>query len=56
MMHDRPRRLRSSPAIRELVAETRVHASHLVQPHFVVADDGADVPVEALPGIARQGV
>jgi porphobilinogen synthase len=56
MIHDRPRRLRSSPAVRDLVAETRVHASHLVQPHFVVADDGADVPVDALPGIARKGV
>ena len=26
------------------------------QPHFVVADDAAEVPVDALPGISRQGV
>ena len=56
MMHDRPRRLRQSRPVRELVAETRVHKSDLVQPHFVVADDAAEVPVDALPGIARQGV
>jgi len=56
MIHDRPRRLRKSRAVRELVAETRVHKSDLIQPHFVIADDAAEVPVEALPGISRQGV
>ena len=56
MTHDRPRRLRKSRPTRELVAETRVHKSDLVQPHFVVADDAAEVPVDALPGISRQGV
>lgn len=56
MIHDRPRRLRKSRAVRELVAETRVHKSDLIQPHFVVADDAAEVPVDALPGISRQGV
>ncbi|MEC8252735.1 MAG: porphobilinogen synthase [Planctomycetota bacterium] len=56
MMHDRPRRLRQSRPVRELVAETRVHKSDLIQPHFVVADDAAEVPVDALPGISRQGV
>ena len=30
----RPRRLRSSPALRALVAETRLHASQLVWPLF----------------------
>jgi len=55
-MHDRPRRLRKSRAVRELVAETRVHGSDLIQPHFVVADDEADVAIDALPGISRQGV
>lgn len=56
MMHDRPRRLRQSRPVRELVAETRAHKSDLIQPHFVVADDAAEVPVDALPGISRQGV
>ena len=56
MIHDRPRRLRRSRAVRELVAETRVHKSDLIQPHFVIAEDAAEVQVEALPGISRQGV
>ena len=56
MIHDRPRRLRKSGPVRELVAETRVHSSDLVQPHFVIADDRAEVPVDALPGISRQGI
>ncbi|HEX5053877.1 MAG TPA: porphobilinogen synthase [Planctomycetota bacterium] len=55
-MNDRPRRLRSSAAMRELVAETRVTASALVQPHFVVAGDRADVAIPELPGISRMGV
>ncbi|MCK5941382.1 MAG: porphobilinogen synthase, partial [Planctomycetes bacterium] len=56
MTHDRPRRLRGSRAVRALVAETRVHRDDLVQPHFVIADDRAEVAVDALPGIARQGI
>nr|MEE4268674.1 porphobilinogen synthase [Candidatus Krumholzibacteria bacterium] len=32
---DRPRRLRTSPAMREMVAETDVSARHLITPHFV---------------------
>ena len=32
----RPRRLRRSAALRELVAETRVSASQLMMPHFVL--------------------
>ena len=42
--------------LRDLVAETRVHAASLVQPHFVVDDDRAAIPVAALPGIHRHGV
>ncbi|MEZ6038279.1 MAG: porphobilinogen synthase [Planctomycetota bacterium] len=55
-MHDRPRRLRNTKAVRELVAETRVAAQDLIQPHFVVADDAAEIPIAALPGIHRHGV
>lgn len=54
-MLDRPRRLRRTRAIRELAAETRVRPEQLVQPHFVVAGDRANVPIPALPGIARMG-
>ncbi len=47
------RRLRRTKALRELVRETELSPSHLVQPLFVVS--GADVrePVESMPGIER---
>lgn len=52
----RPRRLRTTPALRELVAETRLHPRRLVQPYFVREGDGADQPIDSMPGIARQTV
>ena len=51
-MAHRSRRLRLSPAIRELIAETRIHPSQLVQPHFVQASDGSS-EITSLPGIDR---
>jgi porphobilinogen synthase len=52
----RLRRLRRTPAIRELVRETRLDRSELVFPMFVCP--GADVvaPLQGLPGIARRSV
>jgi len=55
-MIQRPRRLRTSAALREAVAETRLHKAQLIQPHFVVEGSGADVPIESMPGIARQPI
>jgi len=55
MIH-RPRRLRGSAPLREAVAETRLHRAQLVQPHFVQEGDAADVPIESMPGIARQSI
>ena len=52
----RPRRLRTTHRMREAVAETRLHASRLVMPHFVMDGDGADVPIESMPGVARMSV
>ena len=54
-MTHRPRRLRRTAALREAVAETRLHPSRLIQPHFVAEIDGAE-PVEAMPGIDRVGI
>jgi porphobilinogen synthase len=54
-MFIRPRRLRRTPAIRDLVAETDLRPRHLVQPYFVQPGSGAS-PIEALPGIARTGI
>ncbi|MFT7462360.1 MAG: porphobilinogen synthase [Pseudohongiellaceae bacterium] len=56
MMIHRPRRLRSSAPLREAVAETRLHPSQLIQPYFVMEGRGADLPIESMPGIARQSV
>ncbi|HEX4982624.1 MAG TPA: hypothetical protein VFV63_13040, partial [Ilumatobacteraceae bacterium] len=49
----RPRRLRRSPALRELVAESRVAVSDLVAPLFV--REGIDEPREivSLPGVVQ---
>ena len=51
----RPRRLRRTSAIRELVAETHIPPSSLVQPHFVLPEDGEVQPITAMPGIDRMG-
>jgi porphobilinogen synthase len=55
-MMKRPRRLRRTPALREALAETRLHKSCLVQPHFVVDGEGPDQPIDAMPGIARMAI
>lgn len=55
-MRIRPRRLRRSAALRDLVAETHVPSSCLVQPHFVLPVDDAVEPLGSMPGIDRLGV
>ena len=47
----RPRRLRSSKAIRDMVAETNLTISDLVYPIFVKEGISDRVPVESMPGI-----
>lgn len=49
----RPRRLRAHSRLRELAAETRVHASDLIMPHFITSDpdpvdSGAQEGLESL--------
>ncbi|MCP4901571.1 MAG: porphobilinogen synthase [bacterium] len=53
---NRPRRLRFSPIIRDLVAEARLDAAMLVQPHFVVPGNGVSEPISAMPGISHESV
>jgi porphobilinogen synthase len=50
----RPRRLRSNPAMRRLVAESRVHPAALVLPVFVA--EGLDEPraISSMPGVFQQ--
>lgn len=52
----RPRRLRSSKAMRRLVAETHVCSSSLVYPVFVVEGSGVREPVASMPGVFRLSV
>src|SRR5665213_703768 len=46
----RLRRLRSTPAIRSLMTETRVHPHDLMAPLFVVEGRGVRKPIASLPG------
>ena len=50
---DRPRRLRTSPALRNLVQETRLHPGQLIAPLFVVGGEGRREPIESLRGHSR---
>ncbi|KSU57009.1 MULTISPECIES: porphobilinogen synthase [unclassified Gordonia (in: high G+C Gram-positive bacteria)] len=49
----RPRRLRTTPAMRRLVAETSLEPRHLVLPMFVA--DGIDdpAPISSMPGVVQ---
>src|SRR6202012_4920316 len=49
----RPRRLRSTPALRRLVAQTSLQPRHLVLPMFVA--DGIDEPrpIDSMPGVVQ---
>jgi porphobilinogen synthase len=52
----RPRRLRASPAMRRLVAETHVHPSQLVLPMFVREGAGDAVPITSMPGVVQHSM
>jgi porphobilinogen synthase len=49
----RPRRLRSTPAVRRLVAQTRLHPAELILPMFVREGVSAPVPISAMPGVVQ---
>jgi len=52
----RPRRLRRTARIRELVRETHLEASQLVLPLFVVPGQGVANPVASMPGVSQWSV
>jgi porphobilinogen synthase len=52
----RPRRLRTTSALRDLVAETSLNAQDLIVPFFVVPGRDETQNIEALPGISRYSV
>ncbi len=49
----RPRRLRRTPALRRLVAETRLHPADLVLPMFVKEGIAEPAPVASMPGVVQ---
>ena len=52
----RPRRLRRTPGIRDLVAETGLSVKDLIWPVFVTEVEGADVEIPSMPGVRRYTV
>ncbi|MFI1400849.1 porphobilinogen synthase [Streptomyces sp. NPDC020681] len=49
----RPRRLRTTPAMRRMVAETRLHPADLILPAFVREGISEPVPISAMPGVVQ---
>ncbi|MGB8941548.1 MAG: porphobilinogen synthase [Streptomyces sp.] len=49
----RPRRLRTTPAMRRMVAQTRLHPADLILPAFVREDISAPVEIGAMPGVVQ---
>ncbi|CAN3977868.1 porphobilinogen synthase [Kitasatospora purpeofusca] len=49
----RPRRLRRTPALRRLVAETSLEPRHLVLPVFVKEGAAEPVPIGSMPGVVQ---
>jgi porphobilinogen synthase len=49
----RPRRLRGTPAMRRMVAETRLHPAELILPAFVREGIAEPVPVSSMPGVVQ---
>jgi porphobilinogen synthase len=49
----RPRRLRGTPALRRLVAETRIDPAQLVLPLFVRDDVAEPVALNSMPGVVQ---
>ena len=52
----RPRRLRATPAMRRLVAETRLHPSQLILPMFVREGASEPVPISSMPGVVQHSL
>ncbi|MFC7431535.1 MULTISPECIES: porphobilinogen synthase [unclassified Agrococcus] len=52
----RPRRLRRTPALRRLVAETRIHPSQLILPMFVADGIAEPRPIGSMPGVVQHTI
>ncbi len=52
----RPRRLRTTPAVRRLAAQTRVHPSDLILPVFVREGLAEPAPLGSMPGVVQHSL
>ncbi|MGN6428821.1 MAG: porphobilinogen synthase [Leifsonia sp.] len=52
----RPRRLRQSPAMRRLTAETRLHPAELILPLFVREGASEPQPIASMPGVVQHSL
>jgi porphobilinogen synthase len=53
---ERPRRLRQTPAVRALVAQTRLHPAELVLPVFVREGAIEALPITSMPGVVQHSL
>jgi porphobilinogen synthase len=53
---ERPRRLRQTPAVRALVAQTRLHPAELVLPVFVREGATQAQPIGSMPGVVQHSL
>ncbi len=49
----RPRRNRTTAAVRGLVRETELQVRHLIYPYFILPGENRSEPIPSMPGIAR---
>jgi porphobilinogen synthase len=52
----RPRRLRTTQAMRDLVSDVTLSARNFIMPYFVVAGHDQIRPVQSLPGVSRLSI
>jgi porphobilinogen synthase len=52
----RPRRLRRTQALRDLVAETHIAPAQFIVPRFVLPQAKGEEPIPSLPGLAQLGI
>lgn len=52
----RPRRLRENSILRELVSETHLNLSNLIQPYFLAHEPGSQESIQGFTGVYRWGI
>ena len=55
-MIERPRRLRATPALRRLTAETRLHPADLILPMFIREGATEATPISSMPGVVQHSL